>query len=222
MFSILSSFVAGCYLHGVAGCCSAHPTAIYATWKCYHHSLVWRRLSCSLLPCFGIHWPSGLSLFPHGLPGENTARQFQRGQTHCLQHVDFLCSLGGLCPSLHQLSGEVLHAHGNLCHTGFELRTAGLHLCTKVLYNSNKIREEHKETLDVKKWKMLKRFCACVAVGFEMKCRNEINFNLRLKDEVPLLSTRCKCCAVHATLGYWLYWGKKSHLCFDFTKTYTY
>lgn len=155
IFLIISSLVAGCYLHRVAGCCATHPTPIYAAGKCYHHSLVWRRLHLSLLPCSGIHWASGLSVFRPGLPGKKSTRQLQRSQAHSLQHAHFLCSLGGLCPSLHQLSREVLHAYRNLRHTGLQLWTAGLHLCTEVLYNPNKVREKHKKMLNVKKWKIL-------------------------------------------------------------------
>lgn len=40
VFLIISPFVAGCYLHSVAGYCSTDSTSIYATGKRDHHSVV--------------------------------------------------------------------------------------------------------------------------------------------------------------------------------------
>ena len=97
-----------------------------------------------------LYWPAGLPLPLLGLPSKETTRQLQWGQVHNLQHADLLCCLGGLHPSLHQLSREVCCGCGDLCHPGFELWPVSLYFCSQMLHNLAEARKKLSKTSNVK------------------------------------------------------------------------
>lgn len=144
-------FVSGYNLYRVAGCCSSEATQANTTWECHRHPLMQWRFTCGIWSCSRLHWPAGMPLPCLGFPCKEASRQLQWSQTHHLQHAYFLCSVGSFCSRLHQLTRQVLHSHRGVCNLGLQLRTAGLHLCTKVLYNPFKARKEHKEISDVQR-----------------------------------------------------------------------